>query len=307
MVVPEQSDSSPNKLCSSGKLFVCGTPIGNLEDASARLIRVLGEVNVVAAEDTRVTMRLLNHHGIKTTVMSYHEHNKRSRGPELLEAILNGKDVALVSDAGMPSISDPGEDLVRSATEAGINIVPIPGATAATTALAVSGLDTSRFRFEGFLPRKGAERKRLLDELGRESCTLVFYESPRRLTQTIRDMIERLGDRRAVVCRELTKIHEEIVRGRLSHLLEHFEQGQTRGEVVLVVSGAEPVSGGGAGVAKDRLAEATGVKPELLVAKLMNAGIAKKDAIRLVAELTNLPRREVYSRSVQLRSTAKRD
>lgn len=220
-----------------GILYVVGTPIGNLEDMSVRAVRTLGEVDFIAAEDTRVTLKLLNHFEIKKPMVSYHEHNAREKGGEILTRLLAGESCAIVTDAGMPCISDPGEDLVRLCAQNGIDTRVIPGPSAAISALALSGLDTSKFVFEGFLnPQKNTRLERL-EELRREKRTIIFYEAPHKLCDTLRAMYQVLGDRRVTLARELTKIYEEVVRTTLSQAIELYEQKAPKGEFVLVVEG----------------------------------------------------------------------
>lgn len=220
-----------------GILYVVGTPIGNLEDMSVRAVRTLGEVDFIAAEDTRVTLKLLNHFEIKKPMVSYHEYNAREKGGEILTRLLAGESCAIVTDAGMPCISDPGEDLVRLCAQNGIDTRVIPGPSAAISALALSGLDTSKFVFEGFLnPQKNTRLERL-EELRREKRTIIFYEAPHKLCDTLRAMYQVLGDRRITLARELTKIYEEVVRTTLSQAIELYEQKAPKGEFVLVVEG----------------------------------------------------------------------
>ena len=220
-----------------GILYVVGTPIGNLEDMSVRAVRTLGEVDFIAAEDTRVTLKLLNHFEIKKPMVSYHEHNAREKGGEILTRLLAGESCAIVTDAGMPCISDPGEDLVRLCAQNGIDTRVIPGPSAAISALALSGLDTSKFVFEGFLnPQKNTRLERL-EELRREKRTIIFYEAPHKLCDTLRAMYQVLGDRRITLARELTKIYEEVVRTTISQAVELYEQKAPKGEFVLVVEG----------------------------------------------------------------------
>ena len=220
-----------------GILYIVGTPIGNLEDMSVRAVRTLGEVDFIAAEDTRVTLKLLNHFEIKKPMVSYHEHNAREKGVEILTRLLAGESCAIVTDAGMPCISDPGEDLVRLCAQNGIDTRVIPGPSAAISALALLGLDTSKFVFEGFLnPQKNTRLERL-EELRREKRTIIFYEAPHKLCDTLRAMYQVLGDRRITLARELTKIYEEVVRTTLSQAIELYEQKAPKGEFVLVVEG----------------------------------------------------------------------
>lgn len=226
-----------------GVLYICPTPIGNLEDITLRTLKVLREVDIIAAEDTRVTRKLLNHYEIKTPLMSYHEHNKREKGPEIILMLQEGKDVALVTDAGTPGLSDPGEDLVRLSVDGGIRVVPLPGAAAAICALVASGLSAERFVFEGFLPRKKKERSKRLKELSGESRTLILYEAPHRLLKTLEDLRQVLGDRRIAVAREMTKIHEEFFRGTLSGAIDRFTKTPPKGELVLVLEGQPEIDG----------------------------------------------------------------
>lgn len=281
-----------------GTLYIVGTPIGNLEDITQRALRTLREVAVIACEDTRETRKLLNHFQIDTPVTSYHEHNKRTAGPRLIERLLGGDDVALVTDAGMPAISDPGEDLVRSAIEAGIPVVPVPGPTAFVTALVASGLPTRRFVFEGFLPHKGSERREALERLKAEERTVILYEAPHRLRETLQDLRAALGDRRAVACRELTKLYEEYVRGMLSELIVHFEAHEPRGEFVLILDGASPEAPEAeAGPADARsLARA--------VAELEAQGMDRKAAMKEVAQRLGLRKRAVYQALLEAKGEA---
>ena len=223
---------------SPGTLYLVGTPIGNVEDLSPRAQRILTEVDLIAAEDTRHTQGLLSRFSIHRPLVSYHDHNKERRTPELVEKLKAGSSVAIVSDAGSPGISDPAFTLVRAAVEAGVPVVPIPGASSALCALEVSGLPTDRFAFEGFLPRRAARRRARIEELRRDPRTLIFFESPHRLRESLRDLAEAWGERPASISRELTKKFEETRRGTLASLLEWVESTPPRGEFVLVVGGA---------------------------------------------------------------------
>jgi 16S rRNA (cytidine1402-2'-O)-methyltransferase len=278
-----------------GTLFVVGTPIGNLEDLTVRAARVLGQVQLVAAEDTRVTRRLLSHLGIRVSLVSYHEHNQRARIPQLLEALESG-DVALVSDAGMPAVSDPGSDLVSSAAAAGFRVEPVPGVSALTTALAASGLTADAFLFLGFLPRRSKERRQCLRAASSLPLTLVAFEAPHRLRATLRDMLEELGDREAAVCRELTKLHEEVFRGLLSQAVEHFQA--PLGELVLVVQGA-PEEASPASPPPAQLEEA-----RQQLSRLRGARTRAKEAVAQVAGSLDLPKNTVYRLWLE---TARRD
>lgn len=277
----------------AGTLYLVSTPIGNLEDMTHRAVRILGEVDLIACEDTRHTKKLLNHYGIKTKTISYHEHNERERAAELVELLKHGSDVAVVSDAGTPGISDPGFRLARAAIDSGLQVVPLPGASALVSALVVSGLATDEFFFGGFLPsRSGARRARLTD-LRTLAATLVFYEAPHRIAATLRDAQEILGEREAVVARELTKMHEEIVRGTLSELAAHFSAAENaRGEMVLMVDRtiieAEEATGKTAGIAE-------------LVAKFEADGLDHRAALKKAARELGLSRDEAYRRLVAAR------
>ena len=224
----------------SGTLYVTGTPIGNLSDFSPRAVETLKAVDFIAAEDTRVTVKLLNHFDIKRPIVSYHEHNLRERGEAIIERILNGENCAVVSDAGMPCVSDPGEDLVRLAAEKGVPTVVIPGPSAAVSALCISGLSTSRFSFEGFLSTNKRNRQLHLESLKNDTHTLIFYEAPHKLLTTLKDMERVLGDRQISIGRELTKIHEEVIRTTLREAIAFYEEKTPKGEFVLVLEGATP-------------------------------------------------------------------
>jgi 16S rRNA (cytidine1402-2'-O)-methyltransferase len=267
-----------------GTLYVVATPLGNLEDVTLRAVRVLREVALVACEDTRRTAVLLRAHGISTPTTSYFEHNERWKGARILEALRAGRDVALVSDAGTPGISDPGYRLVRDARAEGLPVVPVPGPSAAVAALSVSGLPTDRFLFVGFLPAKSAARREALRALGGARETLVLYESPVRVTALLADAEELLGDREAFLCREATKVHEEYRRGRLSELRTRLEErGGTRGEIVLVVAGAPE-------------APPSSEEPEALFARLVAEGRTRRQAVKETARALGLPARDVYRR-----------
>ncbi|WP_414714892.1 16S rRNA (cytidine(1402)-2'-O)-methyltransferase [Sporomusa sp.] len=254
-----------------------------------RAVRVLKEAAVIAAEDTRHTLKLLNHFDIHVPLISYHEHNKDERGPEIIQRLLNGETIALVSDAGMPGISDPGVDLVRLAVMDGVPVVPLPGANAALTALIASGLDTNTFTFVGFLPKTNKHRREMLSKLSNHPYTLVFYEAPHRVRATLHEIKAAFGDRQATIARELTKKFEEFIRGDLDSIERHFVEHQPRGEFTLLVAGRPE----GEKLAEEPDALA-GLDVIQAVAELMNQGINKKDAIREVASQKGLPKRQVY-------------
>ena len=221
-----------------GSLFIVATPIGNLEDITFRAVRILSEVDLIAAEDTRQTKILLTRYDINTPMTSYHKFNIKSKTPHLIKLLKEGKNLALVSDSGMPGISDPGYELIRESVNQGIRVEPIPGPSAAITALAVSGLPTDKFIFEGFLPKKPGKKAKRLKELKSEKATIIIYESPYRVVKTLEDIKETLGDRSVAVCRELTKKFEEVVRGKAGEVLEKFRERKPKGEVVVVVEGS---------------------------------------------------------------------
>jgi len=275
----------------AGTLYLVPTPIGNLEDMTYRAVRILSEVDIIAAEDTRHTGQLLNHFGIAKPLISYHEHNKEQKGPELISYLLAGQSVAQCSDAGMPAISDPGSDLVALAIEAGISIVPLPGANAGLTALIASGLDTKQFTFIGFLPKRGKHRLESLEVLRGQEGTLVFYEAPHRLRDVLEDMYTVLGNRPIVLARELTKKFEEFTRQTLEDLLASVDRITCKGEFVVLVGGAETgdsLEGKGTDTAVELpYAEA--------VAQLVAQGLPKKEAIRTVAKERGVSRRDVYN------------
>ncbi len=261
-------------------LYVVATPIGNMEDVTLRALRVLGEVGLIAAEDTRTTRKLLSRYRISTPVTSYHDHNLRVKIPYLLKT-LETTEVALVSEAGTPGISDPGRELVREATAAGFPVVPIPGPSAVTAALSISGLPTDGALFLGFLPRRKVDRRRLLESLKTQGCTMVVLEAPRRLLPCLEDVLAILGDRDIVVCRELTKMYEEVFRGTLSQALAHFNE--PRGEFSLVLAGAPPV---------EAITDPAWATEEL--GKLKAQGTKAREAVATVTRASGLSRKEVY-------------
>jgi len=279
----------------AGTLYVVSTPIGNLEDITLRALRVLKEVDVVAAEDTRRTRTLLTHFGISSRLVSYYDAVESRRAPALVARLQSGESVALVSDAGTPALSDPGHRLVTAAAEAGLGIVPIPGASALTTVLAVAGLPSERFVFEGFLPARRAGRERRLGELRAEARTLVFFEAPHRLAKTLEAMVAVFGDRPAVLGRELTKRYEEIRRTTLSDLRETVASMPVRGEVTLVVGGAEPTAHGGEGDVEDLDAA---IKAAL--AQAQREGRSLRDVVDALAAGRPGRRREIYRRALVL-------
>jgi len=273
-----------------GTLYLIATPIGNLEDITHRAIRLLGAVDLIACEDTRHTRKLLNHYGINTRTISYHEHNERERAAQLLKLLDSGSDVAIVSDAGTPGISDPGYRLTQLAIEGGALVVPIPGASALVAALVASGLPTDEFLFGGFLPARAVARRARLKEVGEIPATLIFYEAPHRIAATLQDAYEILGERKAVVARELTKMHEEIARGTLSELAARFRSEGRRGEMVLLID-RHPI----AGVAN---AAPTTETIGTLVAAFENEGMDHRAALKKAARELGLSRDEAYRKLV---------
>ncbi|OJV62294.1 MAG: 16S rRNA (cytidine(1402)-2'-O)-methyltransferase [Clostridiales bacterium 38-18] len=270
-----------------GKLYLCGTPIGNLEDITFRALRILKEVDVVYAEDTRHSIRLLNHFEISKPLHSYHEHNQEKAGKEIIEKIKNGDQIALITDAGMPGISDPGHDLVKLCITEEIPFEVVPGVTAFTTALVGSGLPTDRFAFEGFLSRDKKQKKQILERIKRETRTLIFYESPHRFKDTLKQMFDILGEREVVVARELTKKFEEYRHGSFESLIAYYSENEIRGEIVLIVSGS--AEGEEAEVSFD-----PEISIEAHVNSFVEGGMDKKEAMKKVAVLRGLKKSEVY-------------
>ena len=273
----------------SGKLYLVATPIGNLGDLSPRAAETLAAADFVAAEDTRVSLKLLNHFNIKKPLVSYHEHNQAISGPAILNRLLSGETCALVTDAGTPAVSDPGEGLVALCAENGVEVLAIPGCCAAVSALAVSGLPTGRFVFEGFLPVNRGERRERLAELAGEERTMILYEAPHRLRATLADLAEALGDRPVTLCRELTKLHEETRRTTLSEALARYTENDPKGEFVLVLAGRERP-------AERAVTLEEGVD---MVLSWREKGERMKDAVRQVASDTGLGRNELYQAALQ--------
>lgn len=271
-------------------LYLVATPIGNLEDITLRALRILKEVNLIACEDTRHTRRLLNHFGITTPTISYHEHNERTRAPELVERLTRGESVALVSDAGTPGISDPAYRVVVAAIEAGVRVVPIPGPTALIAALIASGLPTDAFFFAGFLPPKKMARRRRLEELREMRETLVLYEAPHRIGETLQDALDVLGDRPAALARELTKLHEQFRRGRLSELVQRHEADPPRGEMVLVIGGLTDEQL----LATSPSASAPASLADEVERLMKDEMLGRNEALKKVARRRGLARREAY-------------
>lgn len=274
-----------------GMLYLVPTPIGNLSDISDRCRETLARADFIAAEDTRVSLKLLNHLGIKKPLVSYYEHNKGYKGDRILDRILSGETCALVSDAGSPAISDPGEDLVRQCADAGITVCAIPGPCAVITALSISGQSTGRFCFEGFLSTARKSRREHLASLSGETRTMVFYEAPHKLLNTLQDLAEAFGAERSIsLCRELTKLHEEVFRTTLDGAIAHYAENPPKGEFVLVVAGAEPV-------AEEKADPADAAAR---VRALMAQGLSRKDAVKQTAKELDLPKNAVYDAALQI-------
>ena len=270
-------------------LYICGTPIGNMEDMTLRAIRVLEEVDLIAAEDTRQSVKLLNHFNIKTPLTSYHEHNKDTKGKQLINMLKDDKNIALVSDAGMPAISDPGEDLVKLCYENNIEVTVVPGPTAVVTALVLSGLSTRSYIFEGFLPKNKKQRQEVLSKLKLETRTTVFYEAPHHLLSTLKDLLEYAGDRLIAVERELTKKHETVNKGKISEIISHFEQNEPKGEFVLVLEGAN--------VEKLKAEEISKIQETSILEhfnQYISQGFDEKTAMKQVAKDRGIGKRDVY-------------
>ena len=276
----------------SGKLYICPTPIGNLEDMTYRTVRILNEVDLIAAEDTRHSIKLLNHFEISKPLTSYHEHNKDSKGGYLINKLLDGENIALISDAGMPGISDPGEDIIKQAIEHNIEIEVLPGATASITALVGSGLETAKFAFEGFLDRDKKTRRAQLEDVKEESRTLIFYESPHRLKDTLKDMLKILGNRKIALSRELTKKYQEVIREDIETVINVFNEKEVKGEFVLIVEGFK-----GEKTVQNSYDD---LNEREYVLALMETGMDKKDAIKTVCKDRKLKKDVVYKQVLDL-------
>lgn len=271
-----------------GKLYICATPIGNLEDITLRALKILKEVDFIAAEDTRHTIKLLNHYDIKNNLISYHGHNEKRRSSQIIEKLISGESCALVSDAGMPGISDPGAVIIKEAILNNVEVVVLPGATAFVSALVMSGFETDRFVFEGFLPHKRGDKISALEKIYNENRTIVFYESPHRLIDTLKAMIAVFGSRQLSVSREITKKFEETVRGDLGEVLDYFEGKEIKGEFVLVVKGNEaPI-------------KEVSIDIDKYLIELLDAGMTKKDAVNYLVKTYRLNKNDVYKKSLEI-------
>ncbi|MCC8102507.1 MAG: 16S rRNA (cytidine(1402)-2'-O)-methyltransferase [Clostridiales bacterium] len=286
-MIKEEKEASSSGV---GRLYLCATPIGNLEDITLRVLRTLKEVDLIAAEDTRGSMKLLNHFDIHTPMTSYHEYNRIEKAHTLIAKMLEGTNVALITDAGTPGISDPGEDLVRLSMEAGIDVTSLPGACACVTALTLSGLPTRRFCFEAFLPADKKERRQILEELKSETRTIILYEAPHRLVRTLTELYETLGDRRATVCRELTKRHETVFATTLEKALAWYQENEPRGECVIVLEGRS----------REEMKREAQMQWEALtipehVALYEAQGMERKEAMKAAAKDRGISKREIYA------------
>ena len=273
----------------AGKLYLCATPIGNLEDITFRVIRTLQEVDLIAAEDTRNSIKLLNHFEIKTPMTSYHEYNKIEKGKKLVEKLQEGTNIALITDAGTPGISDPGEELVKMCYEAGIEVTSLPGPAACITVLTLSGLPTRRFAFEAFLPSDKKERQAVLKELVDETRTIIMYEAPHRLLKTLQELLEHLGNRKITVCRELTKKHETAFVTTLEEAISYYEENEPKGECVLVLEGRSREE-----LRQEEVAKWEEMSIEEHMDYYLKQGIQKKDAMKMVAKDRGVSKRDIY-------------
>ena len=273
----------------AGRLYLCATPIGNLEDMTYRVVRTLGEVDLIAAEDTMNSIKILNHFEIRTPMTSYHEYNKIEKGKKLVEKLQSGMNIALITDAGTPGISDPGEELVRMCYEAGIEVTSLPGAAACITALTLSGLSTRRFAFEAFLPSDKKEKQVILKELAEETRTIILYEAPHRLLKTLRELLAVLGNRRVTVCRELTKKHETAFVTTLEEACSYYEVQEAKGECVLVIEGKSRNE-----IRSEEIARWEELSLEEHMVHYTSQGIDRKEAMKLVAKDRGISKRDVY-------------
>ncbi|MDH7600992.1 MAG: 16S rRNA (cytidine(1402)-2'-O)-methyltransferase [Armatimonadota bacterium] len=278
----------------AGTLYIVATPIGNLEDITLRALRILKEADLIAAEDTRVTRKLLSRYDIHTPLTSYHSHSSTAQTQKIIDALREGKNVALVSDAGTPGISDPGYELIRAAVDAGFRIEAIPGPSAVITALVLSGLPTARFAFDGWVPRKQGERKKYFQSLVHENRTVCLYVAPGRLIDALESVRSELGERQIAVVREATKLFEEVFRGTAQQALEHFSRGEVRGEIVLVISGRS----------NDKAPETNSFETnaESTLKELLQSGMSERDAVKECAQRTGLPKREIYALALKIKA-----
>ncbi|MHC1720185.1 MAG: 16S rRNA (cytidine(1402)-2'-O)-methyltransferase [Clostridiaceae bacterium] len=280
----------------SGKLYVVPTPIGNLKDITLRALETLESADIIAAEDTRQSLKLLNHYNIKKPLVSYHKFNEQSKSNSIIQMLKDGKTVALVSDAGTPGISDPGSVIIKKCIEEGIGLEVLPGATAVITALVCSGMDTDRFAFMGFFPRETKERKRLIQDIRDREETIIMYEAPHRLLEALAYIRDNLGNRQVALCRELTKLHEEIFHGDTQEAINHFTSKPIKGEIVLVIKGKSELE-----IKEERKAEWEHLSIKEHILNYMEQGHNKKDSIKLVAAERGIPKSEVYKDSIEIK------
>lgn len=279
-----------------GILYLVATPIGNLEDMTYRAVRILNEADLIAAEDTRNSIKLLNHFDIRTPMTSYHEHNKYDKADELVAKLLSGQNIAVITDAGTPGISDPGEELVKKCYEAGITVVPVPGACAAVNGLIASGQPTRRFAFEAFLPADKKERRAVLEELSDETRTVIIYEAPHRLVKTLEELYDRLGERELTVCKELTKKHETFLKTTLSQAVVYYTANEPRGEYLLVIKGRTHEE-----IARDAIEKWEEIDVFDHIRMYMDKGMDKKEATKQVAKDRGVSKREIYEYAKDIR------
>lgn len=279
----------------SGKLYLVPTPIGNLKDITLRALEVLNSVDLIAAEDTRQSLKLLNHYDIKKSLISYHQHNEQGRSENIIGKLIEGLNIAIITDAGTPGISDPGSIIISKCIEEGISFEVLPGATAITTALVYSGLDTTKFLFRGFLPRENKDRKPIIQELEGRTETLIFYEAPHRLLDTLQFLKDNLGNRKVAICRELTKLHEEILRISLVEAINYYNDNSPRGEYVLVIEGKRLEE-----IQKEEEAKWINLSIEDHIRKYIDEGFSKKDAVKRVAKDRNMSKSEIYKWSLEI-------
>lgn len=279
----------------AGTLFLCATPIGNLEDITFRVLRTLKEADLIAAEDTRHSIKLLNHFEIKTPMTSYHEFNKFDKADYLIEKLLEGLNIALITDAGTPAISDPGEELVKKAYEAGIHVTSLPGPAACITALTLSGLSTRRFAFEAFLPQDKKEKQIILDQLKNETRTMIIYEAPHRLIKTLKELREWLGNRKVTLLRELTKTHETVLCGTLEEILSFYEEKEPKGECIIVAEGKSAQE-----ILEEKKQQWENVSLPVHMEQYMLKGMSKKEAMKAVANDLGITKREIYKKLLEL-------
>nr|HDN00025.1 16S rRNA (cytidine(1402)-2'-O)-methyltransferase [Deltaproteobacteria bacterium] len=281
---------SPNK----GVLYVVGTPIGNLKDISMRAIEILGKVSIVAAEDTRGTRKMLTHLNIRTRLLSCHKHNERTSAQKIITALAEGKDVALVSDAGTPALSDPGAELVKLVREANFSVIPVPGVSAIITALSVAAMPADLFFFAGFLPSKKSERRKTLEHLAETPCTIVIFEAPHRLMNTLKDILDILGDRHMVMARELTKIHETVLSGSVSFIIKQISNERVRGEITLVIEGAEEIR-------HERSCSDPEAVGKALQHLISEKSLSFRDSVDLLVRLTGMTKSQVYPLALEIK------